>query len=90
MTEAELLTSVKNALGITGDYQNETVKLHMYEVLSFLSDSGVPDAIIKSEEIVGVVVRGVSDLWNFGNSGGKLSEYFIQRAIQLKYKKAEV
>jgi len=32
------------------------------------------------------VARGVADLWSYGAGGGKLSEYFMQRAIQLSYK----
>lgn len=85
MDEATLLQSVKTALGITGDYQNETIKFYMYEVLEYLSDAGVSAETLMQPSIVGVVARGVSDLWNYGNSGGKLSEYFIQRAIQLRH-----
>lgn len=85
MDEATLLNSVKTALGITGDYQNETIKIYMYEVLEYLSDAGVSAETLMQPSIVGVVVRGVSDLWNYGNSGGKLSEYFMQRAIQLRH-----
>ncbi len=85
MDEATLLQSVKTALGITGDYQNETIKIYMYEVLEYLADAGVSAEILMQPSIVGVVARGVSDLWNYGNSGGKLSEYFMQRAIQLRH-----
>ena len=85
MDEATLLQSVKTALGITGDYQNETIKIYMYEVLEYLSDAGVSAETLMQPSIVGVVARGVSDLWNYGNSGGKLSEYFMQRAIQLRH-----
>lgn len=85
MTESELLTAVKSAFGITGTYQDETLKIYIYEVLEYLSDAGVADEKLKSESITGIVVRGVSDLWNYGSTGGKLSDYFIQRAIQLKF-----
>lgn len=85
MTEIEILNSVKTALGITGTYQDETLKIYMYEVLDFLSDAGVSDEKLQSQSIIGIVTRGVSDLWNYGSSGGKLSEYFMQRAAQLSY-----
>lgn len=77
------LEDVKNALGITGNYQDETLQIYFDEVITFLTDSGVTSANITA----GIVARGVSDLWNYGEAGGKLSEYFMQRAAQLAYKK---
>lgn len=77
------LDDVKNALGITGDYQDATLQIYFDEVIAFLVDAGVSRANITS----GIVARGVSDLWNYGGAEGKLSEYFIQRAAQLAYKK---
>lgn len=76
------LNDVKNALGITGDYQDATLQIYFDEVTAFLTDSGVKSANITA----GIVARGVSDLWNYGEAGGKLSEYFMQRAAQLAYK----
>lgn len=76
------LDDVKNALGITGNYQDATLQIYYVEVLAFLTDSGVKAANITA----GIVARGVSDLWNYGEAGGKLSEYFMQRAAQLAYK----
>ena len=85
MSESEILNSVKAALGITGEYHDETLKIYMYEVLEYLSSAGVSAEILMSKSIIGIVARGVSDLWNYGSSGGKLSDYFMQRAVQLKY-----
>lgn len=82
MTDAELLTNVKNALGIQGDYQDNTLSEYINEVVSFLNDAGVASSNITS----GIVARGVSDLWNYGSGNGKLSTYFMQRAAQLAYK----
>lgn len=76
------LDDVKNALGITGDYQDDTLQIYFDEVVAFLTDSGVKSANITA----GIVARGVSDLWNYGEAGGALSEYFMQRAAQLAYK----
>lgn len=73
------LAQVKNALGITGDYQDDTLNEWFNEVVDFLRSAGVPDSGITT----GIVARGVTDLWNYGNGDGKLSEYFIQRAAQL-------
>ena len=82
-TTSALLNSVKTALGITGTYQDETISTYIDEVVSFLKDSGVTTANVTS----GIVARGVSDLWNYGAGEGKLSDYFMKRAIQLSYKK---
>ena len=77
------LNDVKNALGITGDYQDATLQVYFDEVVAFLVDAGVAKTHITS----GIVARGVSDLWNYGSAEGKLSPYFIQRASQLSLKK---
>jgi hypothetical protein len=77
------LEEVKNALGITGEYQDNTLRIYFDEVVSFLINAGVAQSNITS----GIVARGVSDLWNYGSGDGKLSQYFMQRAAQLSYKK---
>lgn len=75
------LDEVKEALGITGNYQDRTIQIHIDEVVDFLTGAGVPKEKITS----GLVARGVSDLWNYGAGNGQLSDYFYQRATQLKY-----
>ena len=82
MADSTMLTKVKNALGITGDYQDDTLSEYVDEVVAFLEDAGVSASNITS----GVVARGVSDLWSYGSGDGKLSEYFLQRAAQLAYR----
>ena len=84
-----VLADVKQALGITGDYQDNTLNQYIAEVKAFLVDAGVAEANITS----GIIARGVADLWNYGadlwNYGageGKLSSYFIMRASQLALK----
>ena len=74
------LAKVKDALGVTGDYQDDTLQVYYDEVIEFLRAAGVKDAYITD----GLVARGVSDLWNYGE--GKFSPYFMQRATQLAYK----
>lgn len=81
MDNSAMLEKVKNALGISGDYQDDTISEYISEVVAFLVDAGVPEERITA----GVVSRGVSDLWDYGNGTGKLSEYFMQRATQLSY-----
>lgn len=82
MADETMLTNVKSALGIEGDYQDATITQYIDEVTAFLTDAGVKSAYIT----FGIVSRGVADLWNYGAADGKLSEYFMQRATQLSYK----
>lgn len=82
MSDTNMLEKVKNALGITGTYQDDTLSVYIDEVIDFLVESGVKRSNITS----GIVSRGVADLWNYGEGEGKLSSYFIQRATQLAYK----
>ena len=82
MTDAQMLTAVKAALGIEGTYQDTTITEYINEVKSYLVGAGV-----KAPDITaGVVARGVADLWSYGSGQGKLSDYFMQRAAQLSYK----
>ena len=84
MTQAQMLSGVKNALGIGGTYQDNTISEYITEVLDFLKGAGIDVDNVKP----GLVARGVSDLWNYGAGGGKLSEYFMQKATQMSYKGA--
>ena len=83
MTEQELLTKIKAGLGITGDYQDEALLFYIDEVKHFMRSAGVAQSVVDSSEAVGVIMRGVADLWNYGSGSVKLSEYFTQRVIQL-------
>jgi hypothetical protein len=76
------LEDVKNAIGVTGSYQDSTIQIYIDEVIAFLKDAGVAESNITS----GIIARGVSDLWNYGAGEGALSEYFKMRAIQLALK----
>lgn len=81
-----MLKKVKSNLGITGNYQDETIKGYIEEVKQFLIDGGVDELIVESDESIGIITRGVADLWNYGAGGASLSPYFIQRATQLALK----
>ena len=76
------LDAVKKALGITGEYQDATLKLYIDEVIAYLVSAGVSIDVISSGVSAGVIARGVTDLWL---GAGKLSDYFYQRVTQLTY-----
>ncbi|WP_276768482.1 phage head-tail connector protein [Dielma fastidiosa] len=83
------LTKVKAMLGITGNYQDETLTSYIDEVKGFMSSAGVSKSVIESSLATGLIARGVSDLWNYGSGGASLSPYFLMRCSQLAYKGAE-
>lgn len=82
---AGVLESVKNALGITGTYQDATLQIYIDEVIAYMKDAGVSIEVINSSASAGVIARGVTDLWNYNGGAGKLSDYFYQRVSQLAY-----
>ena len=83
LTTAERLAKVKTALGIGGDYQNETLAIYIDEVIAEMIAAGVKREVAESAAAVGCIACGVNDLWNFSSGGVKHSEYFNRRLIQL-------
>lgn len=83
LTTAERLAKVKTALGISGDYQNETLTVYIDEVIAEMIAAGVKKEIAESAAAVGCIACGVNDLWNYSSGGVKHSEYFNRRLIQL-------
>lgn len=79
-----MLEKVKTALGITGSFLDNTIQIYIDEVTDYLNNAGIADELI--DKSVGLVVRGVADLWNNGSGTGKLSPYFYDRATQLALK----
>lgn len=84
MTDEKLLEAVKTGLGFTGAFQDQTLTEYIQEVKEYLLDAGVAESVVNSEASVGVIRRGVSDLWNYGSAN--FSEYFKERVVQLRYK----
>ena len=86
MTDAELLTAVKKGMGNLPDFHDETILIYIADVKAFMSDAGVSESVISDGASVGCILRGVTDLWNYGSGGVGFSEYFKQRVTQLAYK----
>lgn len=82
MTDAELIEQIKIRLGLTGDYHDGLIGAYADDVKDFIRDAGAnPD----SPACVGIIARGVCDLWNYGAGTGSFSDVFFQRLSQLKY-----
>lgn len=78
-----MLSTVKNALNITGTYQDNALQAYIDEVNEYMIAAGVNKSLINTKVTAGTVTRGVADLWNYGAGEGKLSSYFYERVIQL-------
>ena len=87
LTAAVRLAKVKTALGISGDYQDETISFHIESVIDELVDAGVKREVAESEAAIGCIAIGVNDLWNVASGGVKHSEAFDRRLIQLSKRK---
>lgn len=83
LTTAARLAKVKTALGIGGDYQDETLQIYIDEVIAEMISAGVKKEVAESTAAVGCIACGVNDLWNYSSGGVKHSEYFNRRLVQL-------
>ena len=83
MDKEEMFRIVKEANGITGNFQDGMIRPLFEEVLNYLEAAGVSEEILNSEKVIGTVSIGVSDLWNPAAGKKELSSYFKERAIQL-------
>ena len=85
MEEDQYLEKVKKAIGIEGDFQDNTLKILVAEVIEDMIDSGVNRTIAMSEKAIGTVAIGLNDIWT--NTSGKVvhSPYFNERCIKLSY-----
>lgn len=75
-----ILEEVKTRLGITGEYHDSILEAYIADVKNYLTNAGInPDL----ETAVGLISRGVADMWNFGSGDGKLSPLFYDMCSQL-------
>lgn len=84
MENEKLLADVKQALGETSDFADGMISIYIEEVLDYMKNAGVSAKNAKSA--VGVIARGVSDLWDNDGGNVKFSAYFHERVTQLALK----
>lgn len=64
ISDAELLTQVKNAINLKGnDYQDETILVWIETIKHDLSFAGVSADVLGSTLAVGCIAQGVDDIW---------------------------
>lgn len=81
MADATILAGVKAALGVTSDFMDTTISVYIDDVTDYMSGAGVPDSVIAAS--VGVIARGVNDIWTNTSGVAKYSPYFYDRVSQL-------
>lgn len=86
MNDVERLERVKALMPISGTYHDTTISGYIADVMEYMRDSGVNEAVVSSESAVGAIARGVNDLWNNGAGSVSFSPYFMQRVAQLAYR----
>lgn len=79
----DILKRVKDGLMITGSQFDNVLSDYIEEVKFYLKSAGVDPDTIESDECVGVIRRGVSDLWSNDGGSVKFSPYFYDRITQL-------
>ena len=84
MTDDEILQEVKIRLAITDTYHDKLLSSFIQDAKDYLTSVGITDEILADKKALGILARGVVDLWNNKPSDGEFSKVFYQRAIQLR------
>lgn len=83
---AEILEGVKQRLGETGSFSETDAVLTDYitDVMEYMQGAGISDAVIASH--VGVIARGVDDMFVNGAGSADFSPMFKNMVTQLAYR----
>ena len=78
-----MLEEVKQRLSITGHDLDPTINGMIDDVVAFCLSAGVKYSQLVKPDVIGLIARGVADLWNYGAGDGKFSQVFHMRLNQL-------
>ena len=83
---SDILNGVKQRLGETGSFTETDTVLTDYinDVMDYMSGAGVSDAVIASH--VGVIARGVDDMFVNNSGSTDFSPMFKNMVAQLAYR----
>ena len=84
MSDDELLQEIKTRLAITDTYHDKMLTCFIQDTKDYLISVGITEELLSNSKALGLLARGVVDLWNNKPSDGKFSQVFYQRAIQLR------
>lgn len=83
ISDEVLVSEIKKRLGITGDHHDALLLAYANDTKEYMHSAGVPGDVVDGEASVGVISRGVADLWNLGAGEGHFSGLFYQRVTQM-------
>lgn len=83
MAGVNLLEECKKGLGIDGTGLDPLLNQKLMAVKAFMIGAGVPEGKIESDLGIGVVVMGVTDLWELKSGEVKFSPVFFTLVNQL-------
>ena len=83
MAEVDLLEECKKGLGIDGAGLDPLLNQKLIAVKAFMIGAGVAEEKIISDLGIGVVVMGVTDLWELKSGEVKFSPVFFTLVNQL-------
>ena len=78
-----ILDEVKTRLSITGTDLDGTIQGMIDDVVAYCRSAGLKYTQLVSTRAVGLIARGVADLWNYGAGNGKFSDIFQLRLNQM-------
>ena len=78
-----ILDEVKTRLSITGSDLDGTIQGMIDDVVAYCRSAGLKYTQLTSTRAVGLIARGVADLWNYGAGNGKFSDIFQLRLNQM-------
>jgi uncharacterized repeat protein (TIGR02543 family) len=86
--ESDLITACRIGLNISASTTalDDVIKQKLMAVKAYLSNAGVSDADLYSDLAVGVIVMGVTDMWNLSGGQVSFSPMFHTLAAQLALK----
>lgn len=83
VSDSDLIEKVKSFIGATGTFHDTNVSMLITDIKFYLVDAGTHEVAVNSNAAVGVICRGVDDMWVSGPGTANLSKYFKERAAQL-------
>lgn len=83
ISDEVLVAEIKKRMGITGNYHDALLLGYAQDVKEYMHAGGIPAEIVDGEASIGVISRGVADLWNLGAGAGHFSGVFVQRVTQM-------
>ena len=78
-----MLEEIKTRLSIYGTDLDPTITGMIDDVVAFCLAAGIKYSQLTQPSAIGLIARGVADLWNYGAGDGKFSPLFHMRLNQL-------